>query len=269
MPPVSFICSLLVIAVCTLPALARAQNTHAQNAHAQNAKNIVVQADKVRHPGEPFRSLSTLVDYSGGQERSRQVVSVHAKPNPATGQYRNLIRYIDPPRDAGKLVLLDGQSLWFYDPASKSSVRISPQQRLLGQASIADILATNYAVDYTATLLGEETIEDPARTKRLCWHLDLKASNDQASYLRIEYWVEKGSYLPIKGKFYADSGRLMKILYYRGFAERLGLMRPSEAVIINAVDTQQVTTVGLGEVTLQDVPDRWFQRDYLPLMKGD
>ena len=60
------------------------------------------------------------------------------------------MRYVEPPRDAGKMVLLDGRSLWFYDPASKASVRISPQQRLIGQAAIGDVLTVNLAVDYTA-----------------------------------------------------------------------------------------------------------------------
>ena len=77
-----------------------------------------------------------------------------------TGQFRNLVRYIEPPRDAGKMVLLDGTMLWFYDPASKASVRISPQQRLIGQAAIGDVLTVNLALDYTGKLVGAESIQD-------------------------------------------------------------------------------------------------------------
>jgi hypothetical protein len=148
-------------------------------------------------------------------------------------------------------------------------VRISPQQRLIGQASIADVLTVNFAVDYNGTLGGAEKIQDAARQERDCWHLDLAAANDTSAYNRIEYWVEKATHYPIKGKFYSDSGRLLKILYYRGFEERLGGVRPTEAIIIDAVDSSLVTTVKFGDLRFQDVPDAWFQRDYLPRFRGE
>ncbi len=242
-------------------------------AHAQTApptaQEIIAAADKVRNPGEPFRNTSTLTEYVAGKPRSQSVVTVYAKEDGATRQYRNLIRFIEPPRDAGKMVLLDGRTFWFYDPASKASVRISPQQRLIGQASIADVLTVNFAVDYTSTLSGSETIQDAARQAHECWHLDLAAATETSAYNRIEYWVEKGTNYPIKGKFYSDSGRLLKILYYRGFEERLGRIRPTEGIIIDAVDSTLVTTVKFGDLRFQDVPDAWFQRDYLPRFRGE
>ncbi len=233
-------------------------------AHAQTAQEIIAAADRVRNPGQPFRSTNTLVEYVAGKERDRDVLIVYAKEDAKTRQFRNLVRYVEPPRDAGKMVLLDGRSFWFYDPASKASVRISAQQRLIGQAAIGDILSVNLAVDYTGTLVGDETIEDAARKQRECWHLDMKAANDTATYNRVEYWIEHGTSYPIKAKFYADSGRLLKILYYRGFEEQLGRIRPTEAVIIDAVDTSLVTTLQFGDYRVQDIPEAWFQRDYLP-----
>jgi outer membrane lipoprotein-sorting protein len=177
------------------------------------------------------------------------------------------VHYVEPARDAGKRVLLDGHSLWFYDPDSKVSVRISAQQRLIGQAAIGDILTVNLAADYAATVVGTETIDDAARQPRQCWHLELKASDDQATYNRVEYWVEQGSFYPIKGKFYADSGRLLKIVYFRNFAPRLGAVRPTESIIIDAVDSSLVTTASLGEYAAQEIPEAWFQRDFLPRLQ--
>ena len=71
--------------------------------------------------------------------------------------------------------------MWFYDPSSKASVRISPQQRLMGQASDGDVVTANFAKDYTAKLLGEETLQDADRQNRDCWHLDLKAATTRRS----------------------------------------------------------------------------------------
>ena len=236
-------------------------------ADAPSPREIVAATDRVRNPGEPFRVTVTLTEYVGGSERNHDRLVVFSKEDPGTQQFRNLIQYVDPPRDAGKKVLLDGHSLWFFDPASNISIRISAQQRLIGQAAIGDVLTVNLAVDYTATLSGAETIKDAARTDRNCWHLDLKAANDQAVYNRVEYWVEQGTNYPIKGKFYSDSGRLLKILYYRSFAPALGAVRPTEAVIIDAVDTSLATTAAFGDYRTTDLPDAWFQRDYLPRLQ--
>lgn len=237
-------------------------------AHAQTAEEIVAATDKVRNPDKPFRSTLRLTEYVGGKERDHDSLILYSKEDGATRQFRNLVEYVEPPRDTGKRVLLDGHTLWFYDPNSKVSVRISAQQRLIGQAAIGDILTVNLAADYTASIVGTEMIEDAARQPRKCWHLDLKASNDLATYNRVEYWVEQGTFYPIKGKFYADSGRLLKIAYFRKFAEQLGAVRPTESIIIDAVDSSLATTATFGEYTYQEIPEAWFQREYLPHLRA-
>ena len=253
--------------VCLLLACVLA--TWIRPALAQTAQEIIRNADAIRNPDRSFRLTSTLSDYVRGKLRDQNVLQVFASPDARSGQFRNLVRYVAPPRDAGKAALLDGAALWFYDPASKVSVRISPQQRLIGQAAIGDVLTVNLAVDYAGTLLGDETIQDAGRKDRQCWHLDMKAANDQAVYNRVEYWVEHGTSYPVKAKFYSDSGRLLKILYYRGFEEQLGRIRPTEAVIIDAVDTSLVTTFKFGDFHAQNIPDAWFQRDYLPRLQPE
>jgi outer membrane lipoprotein-sorting protein len=239
----------------------------AGGAQAQSAAEIVTGTDKVRNPDQPFRSTVTFTEFVGGKERDHNTLVVFSKEDPATGQFRNVIQYLAPPRDTGKRVLLDGHSLWFFDPASKASVRISPQQRLIGQAAVGDVLTVNLAADYSATIMGTETIEDAGHQPRSCWHLDLKAANDRSVYGRIEMWVEQGSFHPIKGKFYSDSGRMLKILYYGNFAERLGGTRPTQAIIIDAVDSSLATVAAFGDYRFQDIPESWFQRDYLPRLQ--
>jgi outer membrane lipoprotein-sorting protein len=252
--------ALIALAVSPLGAAAEPQ---------PSAQQIVAAADAVRNPAEPFRTTTTLVEYVSAKPKDQSVLTVYAKTDPATGQFRNLVRFVEPARDEGKVVLLDNHNLWFYDPASKASVRISPQQRLLGQAAIADVLTVNFAADYQGDLLGTETVPDSTRQPHQCWHLDLKPANDQAIYNHIEYWVESSTSYPIKAKFYADSGRLLKTLYYRDFAEQLGRTRPTGAVIIDAVDATLVTTVKFDEPKFQDIPDAWFQHDALARLKAE
>ncbi len=165
-------------------ALAAWLATVAAPASAQTAQQIVAATDKVRNADQPFRATLTLTEYVSGKERSRSALVLFSKED-AEHRFRNLLEYVEPARDAGKRVLLDGRSFWFYDPASQASVRISPQQRLVGQAAIGDVLTVNFGADYTATLAGTETIDDAARQKRACWRLELKAATESAVYNRV------------------------------------------------------------------------------------
>ena len=241
----------------------------ASTAHADQARDIVAAADTVRNPDRPFRITATVIEYRSGIPVDRNVFTVFSKLDPATGQFRDIMLYTSPPRDAGKMLLLNGGNLWFYDPASRASVRISPQEKLTGEASAGDVLTENLAVDYTPAVLGTQTITDASRKQRTCWHMDLKAAGAAATYNRVEYWVEQNTNDPIKAKFYADSGALLKVLYYRGYIEWGGRARPTQAVIVDAVDSTLVTTVDLDEPQFQNIPDAWFQRDYLPHLKLD
>ncbi|HEV8014315.1 MAG TPA: outer membrane lipoprotein-sorting protein [Stellaceae bacterium] len=234
-----------------------------------SAQQIVAAADQARNPSKPFRLTSTLTEYVGGQAQDQVVLVIYVREDETDKSYRNLVRYAQPARDAGKLVLLNASNLWFYDPASKASVRISPQQRLTGQASDGDVLTVNYARDYTASVTGRETLQDAEHKNCDCWHLDLKAATPDAVYSRIEYWVERGTYRSVKGKFYADSGRLLKIAYFDKNQEQLGGVRPTETILIDAVDSKLVTTISSGDYRFQDIPDAWFQRDYLPRLKDE
>lgn len=233
-------------------------------AQAQTAQEIIAAADKVRNPSVPFRLTNTLTEFRSGEEKARIVLLISSKLDPATGQFRNIARYAEPPRDAGKLILMVGTTMWFFDPASKASVRLSPQQRLMGQASNGDAITVNLAKDYTGVIAGEEKIQDADRKERTTWHVDLKAANESATYARAEYWIEKGTYYPVKSKLYADSGRLLKIVYYRKFESHLGGVRPMEALIIDGVDSRLVTRMSFSNYQHQEIPEAWFQREYLP-----
>lgn len=238
-------------------------------AAAETAQELVAAADRLRNPDQPFRLSDTLVEYVSGRPRDRVVLVIYAKQDRESGQFNNLVRYAEPPRDAGKMVLLSGSNLWFYDPASKASVRISPQQRLLGQAATGDVLSVNLARDYKASLVGEERLQDADRKERECWHLDLAAATPDAVYGRIEYWIERGTARSVKAKFYSDSARLLKTAYYRKYEEQIGTVRPTETVIIDAVDANRVTIITASDYRFQAIPDAWYQRDFLPRVRAE
>ncbi|WP_410499110.1 outer membrane lipoprotein-sorting protein [Chitinibacter sp. S2-10] len=229
-----------------------------------SAQALLAASDAIRNPAQSFGLTNTLIEYRDGKQTDTSTLAIYARADSKTGQFRNLIRFVSPQRDAGKLLLKNGNDLWFFDPASKASVRISPQQRLLGQAANGDVVTVNLSLDYTASLGGEETIDDGERQQRSSYRLDLKANNTEVTYHRIAYWIDRANSRPIKAKFYSASDRLLKTAYYRHFKLQLGIERPTETVIIDGLDPKWVTVMRNSDLAYRDVPESWLQRDYLP-----
>jgi outer membrane lipoprotein-sorting protein len=229
-----------------------------------SAQAILAASDAIRNPGKPFGLTVTLVEYRNGARSEVTTLGVYSKADPNSGQFSSLIRFMAPPRDADKLMLKNGNDLWFYDPASKASVRLSPQQRLLGQAANGDVVTVNFAKDYQARLEGEEDVADGDRQMRRCHKLALTAVAPGVTYHRIEMWVDAMGNRPVKARFYSESERLLKTAYYRRYQRELDAERPTETVIIDGLDPNWITVMRYTDYRWRDVPDAWLQRDYLP-----
>ncbi|WP_448382540.1 outer membrane lipoprotein-sorting protein [Desulfosoma sp.] len=111
----------------------------------------------------------------------------------------------DPPKVKGQKLLMVDHNMWFYKPGLSKPVPISPRQKLMGGASYGDIAATNYAEDYDATLVGEETLDGES-----CAVFDLKARHKKVTYDRILYWVSKKRVVGVQAHYFTLSGKLFK-----------------------------------------------------------
>ncbi len=230
---------------------------------------LLVASDAIRNPGQPFRVTVTLTEFEKGQQVDTSQLISYSRTMEQGGQFASLLRFVQPARDAGKLMLKNGSDLWFFDPGTKASVRISPQQRLMGQAANGDVVTVNFARDYKATLVAEENITDGERKPRRAHKLALAAATEDATYAAIELWLDADSRAPIRARFLADSGRLLKTAFFRKFQSHLGAERPTETVIIDGLNPQAVTLVRFSDYAARNIPAAWFQRDYLPRFQGD
>lgn len=231
---------------------------------AQSPDEILAATDAIRNPGQPFSVTVTLTEFQSGKQVDASTLTSYSRAQQKGGQFASLIRFVLPQRDAGKLMLKNGNDMWFYDPVAKSSVRLSPQQRLLGQASNGDVATVNLAKDYSVTLAGEEEVQDGERRTRKAHKLALTAMTPDVTYASIEMWVDTENSRPIKARFFAESTRLLKTAYYRRFQLQLGVERPTETVIIDGLNPQSVTLMRFTDYAARAIPETWMQRDFLP-----
>jgi Outer membrane lipoprotein-sorting protein len=231
---------------------------------APDSQKLLAASDAIRNPAKSFVLTATLIEYRKGKQADGNTLSIYSKPDPVGGQFRTLVRFVAPVRDTGKLMLKNGNDLWFYDPSNQSSIRISPEQRLLGQASNGDVATINLARDYQAEFKGEEDVTDGDRQSRRTNRLALTANATQGiNYHHIELWLDIHDARPVKAKFFSESDRLLKTAYYRRYRQELGQERPTETVIIDGLDPNWVTVMRFDAYAWRDIPDAWLQRDYL------
>ncbi len=236
---------------------------------AQTADEILVASDAVRNPGKPFSVTVTLTEFQAGKQIDTSTLVSYSRTQQDGGQFSSLIRFVLPARDTGKLMLKNGNDMWFYDPTNKASVRLSPQQRLLGQASNGDVATVNLARDYKATIAATEDVQDGEGKTRKANKLALVAANPSVTYASIEMWVDAANNRPIKARFFAESTRLLKTAYYRKFQPQLGADRPTETVIIDGLNPQSVTLMRFSDYVARTIPDTWMQKDFLPRFRPE
>lgn len=228
-----------------------------------NAQELLATTDAIRNPGRPFSVKISLTEFEGGKQVDSSLLQSWSRPVEGGGQYMTLLSFVEPARDTGKLLLRAGNDLWFYDPSTKASIRIAPQQRLLGQAANGDVVTVNLARDYEATHKGEEEITDGERKLRKAHKLAMVARSPAATYTTVELWVDVETSRPLRGRFFAESGRLLKTVFYRRFQSQLGRERPTETVIIDGLNPQSVTLMRFSDFATPNIPATWFNRDNL------
>jgi len=176
----------------------------------------------------------------------------------------SLVKFEAPARDKGKAMLFKHRELWFHAPRTKRLIRLTPAQRLLGEASNGDVAGTRFADDYEAELSRRETVNDTP-----CFVLDLKAVDRKVTYARIRYWVSEKGHRPVRSEHFAISGKLLKTAEYTKFTVVTDDAVPKLAKLIihNPLKTGQRTILVYSNWKKQELSSSLFQKNYLKRLR--
>jgi hypothetical protein len=161
--------------------------------------DVIRAADHSRGGTEKGLVWTAEVESAEDGETSTRSYQVKAKAGDA------LVETLTPEKNKGEMMLFNDQNLWFFRNGLRKPVTLSRRPRLSGQAANGDIAATDYAGNYTATVLGEETVDGEAAYKLL-----LKSKNTNNTYDQIRYWISKGRRLALKAEFLTLQGETFK-----------------------------------------------------------
>jgi outer membrane lipoprotein-sorting protein len=232
-------------------------------ANAGEGNALLTKADEYRSfRGQAFSFELTLINREQGQDE--RAFKLDAR---ILNAHTSLIVYEQPTAEQGKALLMDGSNLWFSTPSTSRPIRITPQQRLLGEVSNGDVASTDFSGDYTAEVAAREAVDNTPAVK-----LDLSPkAGSMAAYGRVHLWVAEGDSKPLKADFFGPSGKLLKTAHYRKYetlpAKLGGKRQLVELEIINALNPAKSTVMRYADFKLGELPNSMFTTAYLAKLR--
>lgn len=171
------------------------------------------------------------------------------------GRDRGLIIFRGGKND-GRKILTSGDRMWLLVPGATRPVPITPNQRLMGGASIGDVARLSFSEDYTATLRPDtESIGG-----KTCRVLDLTAKSSKTAYPRVVLWWNEAERLPAKVLFSLASGRQAKEVVFTKFSRAAGKTVVSEMEIRDLLskDARAVTRLEYRDYRVAKLDDKLF-----------
>lgn len=221
------------------------------------AQQILQYTDEIRSPQADYRVTAKITSKRPQKKDKITVYEILMK-----GQDKTIIKTIQPKIDRGTTLLMLRYDLWVFLQTISKPLRISLQQRLFGEAANGDIARVNFSGDYDAELKDIVTIKG-----KPFYFLELIAKNDKVTYHQVKLWVMKDTYYPLKGEFYAFSGKLLKIGYYTNYKKILGKMRPTRLVLDDPLVIGQRTIIDYYKMSLDTFSDKMFTKNYMKKLK--
>ncbi|GGX54304.1 outer membrane lipoprotein-sorting protein [Saccharospirillum salsuginis] len=170
------------------------------------------------------------------------------------GTDRRSLALVRSGREAGQKILMLDDQFWLFLPSSQRPIRITPMQKMLGEASIGDIASLRWQEDYRVV----ERV--PQADDQLM--LTLEAARAGLSYQRVELTVRAGDFAPLSARFFLTSGKLAKTADFH-----LDESGPELVVtglsLTDEVMGEEVTRIEYREVASVEIPERWFSPAFL------
>ncbi len=223
-----------------------------------NASEIVERVDAIRNPQEDYRLNVRITSYKPDSAPKTADYEVLVK-----GRDKTLVKTLAPPIDRGTSMLMLGYDFWVFLPSISKPLRVSLQQRLLGEVAYGDIARANFSGDYSARVL-EENVDLQGVPSYL---LELTAVDERVTYHRVLLWAAMNDCRPVKAEFYAVSGKLLKTCVYEDYREAAGVLRPHRLVLEDPLRQGQKSIMEYSDIRAEAHPEKFFTKEYLEKLR--
>jgi hypothetical protein len=222
-----------------------------QHAQAGDIANYLRKADSYRLEADSMQVETEVKLFKSGKLDKERLYTVYLKNG------RRSLVLMQSAGEKGQKVLMLGDDFWQIMPQSQRPIRITPMQKLLGDASVGDIATMNWSDDYDGSVSGEIDVDGIH-----CLHLSLTARNKGVSYKRIELFIAKGDSRPVKADLYVASDKLAKQARFT-VASVKGRQQVTAMVIKDQIQTGRETVISYLSRKVSRVPEEYFNPMFL------
>ena len=221
------------------------------------ALELLSYIDSLRgYQGEGFQFTLANISFKKNKQKSKNQLQVKVLNDSA------LVDFLAPARSKGRKILKPGQNMWLRFPRAPNVLRVSAAPRLLGEASNGDITGTNFSTDYQPTDLSQSQITVSEQTIDV-HQLSLESKHDKATYRKVVFFLNSETNLPIRGDFYARSGKLAKQAFYTKFKEFNGELKVHRMRLDNPLVAGSFTWMSFDNYQKVPLSDAIFHKDAL------
>ncbi|ELP5726893.1 outer membrane lipoprotein-sorting protein [Vibrio vulnificus] len=222
----------------------------------QNIESMIKRADDYRLKEESARVISLVSLYENDELDKTREYHVYTRPN------RESLVIFKSAVEAGQKMLMLQDNYWLQMPKSRRPIRITPMQKLLGEASVGDISTLTWSEDYQGIWVASEKVQGLAGESVATQRLQLTAKTSGASYQTIDLWLTEQENFPLKADLYLRSGKLAKQAWFtRG--ERNGEVGVTEMTLLDHIQPAKKTVIEYQDVQPWQLEDKFYNPSYL------
>jgi outer membrane lipoprotein-sorting protein len=247
----------IIIFACEVQAqsLVAKNNDTGSTAH-HTAEDILRLSDQSRNGWDIYYVRTIIQNFEDDNLKEEGAFDVSIK-----GMDKTLVKFLNADVKGQYLLMVD-DDMWIYMPNTRKPIRITPLQRLMGNASNGDVARTRYAQDYAASFKREENIDGVP-----CYVLELSAKRDGATYKKIDYWITKDSFRPLKAEIYLISGMHYKTIHFDTYKEIQGRTLLTQLTITDRLREGRTTIMKYSGYAPREIPEKYFNKDYLEKLR--
>ncbi|MFA0568510.1 outer membrane lipoprotein-sorting protein [Vibrio gallaecicus] len=228
-----------------------------QSLDQQTVTEMIAKADRYRLNSEAASKVISLVNlYESGQLDKTRQYNVYTRPN------RESLVVFKSAVEAGQKMLMIEDNYWLLMPKSRRPIRITPMQKLLGEASVGDISTLTWSEDYQGSWVKQQSLTLPSGESLQAHQLKLISKTKGASYQTIDLWVSVDRAFPIKADLYLRSGKIAKQAW---FEEGVRNELPSVVAmtLLDKIQPNKKTVIEYLEISEQKLEDKFYNPAYL------
>jgi len=199
--------------------------------YAKNADDLVKAADEYRQSAGEIIVNTVIKLYKDNKLDRERAYDVYIKPD------RQSLVISKTPSEKGQKVLMIDDKFWLLLPKTKRPIRITPMQKLLGEASTGDIATMKWHEDYSAEYVSTYDKSESGYNELL-----LIAKRKGVTYKKIHLSLEPETNIPTRAELYLTSGKLAKIAYFE-VSDKNGREQVSKMILKDKINKNQHTEI--------------------------